>query len=83
MLYRLSQHSTLLYLFNPKFTGIREYNGDITTNLAPAMTIYQAIALKSGRFFSDSKIRHMFHPRLQYCLDGLTTQERATKLQYC
>ena len=46
ILYRLNQHSTFFYLVNPKFTGIREFTGEITNTLHPAVTIYQKIAEK-------------------------------------
>ena len=76
MFYRISQHSTFLYLMNPKFTKVGIIEDQLIDSIYPAGTIYQKLGHRDGAFFSDSKMRTSFHPRLQHCLDGISVQER-------
>ena len=76
MFYRISQHSTFLYLMNPKFTKVGIIEDQLIDSIYPAGTIYQKLGHRDGAFFSDSKMRTSFHPRLQQCLDGISVQER-------
>jgi len=80
MFYRISQHSTFLYLMNPKFTKVGIIEDQLIDSIYPAGTIYQKLGHRDGAFFSDSKMRKSFHPRLQECLDGISVQERYFKL---
>ena len=75
MFYRISQHSTFLYLMNPKFTKVGIIEDQLIDSIYPAGTIYQKLGHRDGAFFSDSKMRTSFHPRLQQCLDGISVQE--------
>ena len=79
MFYRISQHSTFLYLMNPKFTKVGIIEDQLIDLIYPAGTIYQKLGHRDGAFFSDSKMRTSFHPRLQQCLDGISVQERYCK----
>ena len=76
MFYRISQHSTFLYLMNLKFTIVGIIEDQLIDSIYPAGTIYQKLGHRDGAFFSDSKMRTSFHPRLQQCLDGISVQER-------
>ena len=80
MFYRISQHSTFLYLMNPKFTKVGIIEDQLIDSIYPAGTIYQKLGHRDGAFFSDSKMRTSFHPRLQQCLDGISVQERYLEL---
>ena len=75
MFYRISQHSTFLYLMNPKFTKVGIIEDQLIDSIYPAGTIYQKLGHRDGAFFSDSKMRTSFHPRLQQCLDRISVQE--------
>jgi len=75
MFYRISQHSTFLYLMNPKFTKVGIIEDQLIDSIYPSGTIYQKLGHRDGAFFSDSKMRTSFHPRLQQCLDGISVQE--------
>ena len=61
---------------NPKFTKVGIIEDQLIDSIYPAGTIYQKLGHRDGAFFSDSKMRTSFHPRLQQCLDGISVQER-------
>ena len=65
---------------NPKFTKVGIIEDQLIDSIYPAGTIYQKLGHRDGAFFSDSKMRTSFHPRLQECLDGISVQERYFKL---
>ena len=64
---------------NPKFTKVGIIEDQLIDSIYPAGTIYQKLGHRDGAFFSDSKMRTSFHPRLQECLDGISVQERYFK----
>ena len=65
---------------NPKFTKVGIIEDQLIDSIYPAGTIYQKLGHRGGAFFSDSKMRTSFHPRLQECLDGISVQERYFKV---
>ena len=67
---------------NPKFTKVGIIEDQLIDSIYPAGTIYQKLGHRGGAFFSDSKMRTSFHPRLQECLDGISVQERYFKVFY-